>query len=132
MDKPPLLLDRNERSFRLGILMHRLSLLHPSSPPPPPPFLFLSFRPRPAFSIPTRRLSRDFFAGFRLAFPFLSYPDKGAGSLLFLSQQLALPSSSSSSFRKLLPTRGREIAGNPSLRPTSSNHFKSNPPPLRV
>lgn len=33
VDKPPLLLDRNERSFRLGILMHRLSLLHPSSPP---------------------------------------------------------------------------------------------------
>lgn len=145
VDKPPLLLDRNERSFRLGILMHRLSLLHSSSSPPPPPF--------PRFtSVDPTRLSRDFFAGFRFAFPFLAsrmavpspllpiqirgraalisrlkelgpplFPQTST-SLLAFSSSSSSSSSSFSSFRKLLPSLAEEKSREP-ISPTSTDHF---------
>lgn len=97
VDKPPLLLDRNERSFRLGILMHRLSLLHPSSSPPSP---FPTFHKRGSHAT-VSWLFRRF--PFRLSVPCLEnggplpsppHPDKGPSRSYFIVlKNLDLPSS---------------------------------------
>lgn len=116
VDKPPLLLDRNERSFRLGILMHRLSLLHPSSPP----FLFhvsQAWIPRdclvtfsPVSVSPFRSLPREWRPPIQI---------RGRAALISRLKELGLPSPRLPPVFSPLPPRfvnfflprGRKIAG---------------------